>query len=633
MLQNIREKFMGWIAISILGLIGVTFIFVGGASFTFIGSNYAARVDGVDIGLGQFEAAYQEQVQQNPSLVTLGADVRAQVRRQLLEQLIQQRVIDNYLVKAGYQISDQYVMELIQRTPEFQVDGKFDIDTYRELLAVNGYEPADFERAQRVTLRRQQLQRAIGGSAVVTPAAYRRYLNLAAEQRIVSTAAIDPATVADQINITEEMVTSYYDGNPTLYQVPESADVEYVEVRLADVSSSIEVTEEQLREYYESNQDMYMQDEQRQARHILVRFNDDEDAAEAEANDLLARINAGESFEDLARENSDDGGTAEQGGDLGILTRTQLPGSLGDAIFDMNEGEVRGPVKTDFGFHVVRLDSILDSGPLPLEQVRAALMNDIQAEQGEELFRDLERDLSNALFDASDIRELAEALGAEVKTVAGFTRNGGEPLGTSARVIDAIFDESVLSGSQLSEIVEIEDGHSAVFAVTQHTLASRQALDDVRAQVESAIRNRQAETLMAAKADEMLAALEGGADFAEAAEQVGATASEPMLMNRDANESNADQFVSVAVFTAVKPTQDAPTRGSTRNGVGGYTVYSVEAVLPGRPETIPLEQRDAGKAQLTDQTGLGDFFAFVQQLRDDAEVIINEDVVAPPESF
>ena len=631
MLQNIREKFTGWIAITILALIAVTFVFVGGASFTLIGDNYAAKVDGVDIGLGQFEAAYQDQVQQNPQLVTMGPDVRAQVRRQILEQLIQQRVIDNYLAEAGFQVSDADVTAMIQRMPDFQVDGQFDLDTYRQLLAVNGYQPTDFERAQRVTLIRQQLQRAIGGSALVTPADYRRYLNLAAEQRIVSLAAIDPATVADQINITEDMVTGYYDSNPTLFQLPESADLEYVEIRLADVASSIEVTENELREYYELNQDMYEQDEQRQARHILILFNDDEAAAEAEANELLARVNAGESFADLARENSDDGGTSEQGGDLGVLTQTQLPGALGDAIFDMTEGEVRGPVKTDFGFHVVRLDSILESGPLPLEQVRAALINDIQAEQGNELFRGLERDLSDALFDATDIRALAEAVGVEVKTTSGFTREGGEPFGANSRVIEAVFDETVLSGSQLSEIVEIADDHAAVFAVTNHTLASRQPLDDVREQVESALRNQQAETLMASKADEMLAALEAGADFGAAAEQVGATAGDPVVMMRD--EQEADQFVSVAVFTAVKPTQENPTRGSTRNGVGGYTVYSVEAVLPGRPEAIPLEQRDAGKTQLTDQTGFGDFVAFVQQLREDAEIIINDDAVAANESF
>ncbi|MDJ0712172.1 MAG: SurA N-terminal domain-containing protein [Woeseiaceae bacterium] len=633
MLQNIREKFTGWIAISILALIGVTFIFVGGANFAFIGSNFAAKVDGVEIGLVQFESAYQDQVQQNPTLATMGADIRAQVRLSILEQLIQQRVIDNYLVEAGFRISDQFVTDLIQRTPDFQVDGRFDMDTYLELLAANGYDPADFERAQRVTLRRQQLQRAIGASTVVTPSAYRRYLNLAAEQRIVSLATIDPAVVADEINITPEMVTAYYDDNPTLYQVPESADIEYVEVSRADVARQVSVTEDELADHYEYNKDRYLQDEQRQARHILFLFNDDEDAAEVRANEILARVTAGESFEELAREFSDDGGTAEQGGDLGVLTQTQLPDSLGGAIFSMNEGDIEGPVKTDFGFHIVRLDRIFERGPLPLDQVRGELTTELQDQEAEDLFRELERKLSDALFDATDIRALAEAVGAEVKSAAGFTRNGGDPLGTSPDIVAAVFDETVLSGAQLSEIIEIDAGRSAVVSVTRHNLAARQSLDDVREQVESAIRNQQAETLMASKADDMIEALEAGAEFAGAAAQVGASAGDPVLLSRDADASTTDQFVSVAIFTAVKPTQDNPTRGSTRNGVGGYTVYSVEAVIPGRPETIPLEQRDAGKMQLTDQTGLGDFVAFVQALREDAEVIINEDALAANESF
>jgi hypothetical protein len=124
----------------------------------------------------------------------------------------------------------------------------------------------------------------------------------------------------------------------------------------------------------------------------------------------------------------------------------------------------------------------------------------------------------------------------------------------------------------------------------------------------------------------MIAALEGGAEFAAAAEAIGATAGEPVLMNRD--NQDADQFVSVAVFTASKPSQDVPTYGSTRNGEGGYTVYSIESVLPGRPESLPVEQRDAGKSQLTDQSGVAEFIAFVQALRESAEVIVNEDAVA-----
>jgi peptidyl-prolyl cis-trans isomerase D len=442
----------------------------------------------------------------------------------------------------------------------------------------------------------------------------------------VTLATIDAEAVADEIEVTDEMVASYYEDNPTLFQLPESADVEYVEIQRSDIAETIEVSEEELVEYYDINKDRYLQDEQRQARHILVQFGDDEDAAEAKANDLLARVNAGEAFEDIAREYSDDGGTASRGGDLGLMTRTALPGDFGGTIFSMDEGAIEGPVKTEFGFHIIRLDQIVEPGALPLDQVRAELTIEIQDQKAERQFRDLESKLSSALFDATDIRAIAADVGAEVQTVTGFTRSGGGPFADSPAVVDAIFDEAVLSGEQISDIVEIDANRSAVFSVTKHTPAMRQPLDDIREQVVASLRAQQAEDLMAAKADEMLAALANGTDFADAAAAVGAEAAEPVVMSRSGD--GVDQFVMVSVFTAVKPTQEKPTTGSTRNGVGGYTVFSLDAVIPGRPENLPLEQRDAGKLQLTDQAGIGDFVAFIKELRENADVIINRDVLA-----
>ena len=630
MLQNIREKFTGWIAISILALIGFSFVFVG-LNYSFIGQSYAAKVDGVDIGVNQFENAYREQLQANPQLAQLPAEYRQQLRSNILEQLIQQRVIDNYLDKAGYQVRDEDVTAMIQRAPEFQVNGKFDIETYRTLLGQAGYEPSRFEAAQRLSLRRQQLQRAIRGSALVSPAQYRRFLNLAAEQRVVSLATIDPDAVQDEVTVTEEMITTFYDDNPTLYQLPETADVEYVEISRNDIAATVSISEQQLQEYYEFNKDRYLQDEQRQARHILVAIADDADAAEATARELRARVEAGESFEDLAREYSADGGTAAQGGDLGVLTRSQLPGELGASIFSMDEGAIEGPVKTDFGYHIVRLEQILESGPLPLDQVRAELTTELQDQQAENSFRELERKLSDALFDATDIRALAAAVGTEVKKATGVTRLGGGEFAGNPAAIEAIFDESVLAGNLLSEIVEIDANRTAVFSVSNHVMAQRQPLDDVREAIAESIKAQQAETLMAEKAEQMLATLAAGEEFAVAAESIGATTAAATAISRDAE--GFDQSVAVAVFTALKPTADKPTWGSTRNDNGGYTVYSVDAVMPGRPESIPQTDRDAGKMQLADQSGVGDFVAFVQALRTSADIEINRDVLAAQDLF
>lgn len=630
MLQNIREKFTGWIAISILALIGFSFVFVG-LNYSFIGQSFVAQVDGGEIAVGEFENAYRDQLQSNPQFAQLPPEFRLQLRRNLLEQLIQQRVIDNYLAKAGYQISDEQVAAMIQRAPEFQVDGKFDLETYRALLAQAGYDPSRFEAAQRLSLRRDQLQRAIRGSAIVTPAQYRRYLNLAAEQRVVQLATIDKQAVADDITISDEMVANYYASNPTLYRLPETVDFEYVEIARGDVAATVSVSDEDLQDYYAVNQSRYLQDEQRQARHILVLSGDDEAAAEVTANDILARARAGESFEELARENSQDGGTAQQGGDLGILTRTQLPGELGSAIFSMGEGEIAGPVRTDFGFHIVRLDRIVERGPLPLDQVRGELTAELQDQQAEKLFRELERKLSDALFDATDIRTLAAEINAGVKTMSGFTRSGTEPFGANQAVTDAVFDESVVKGGLLTPIVEIDANRSAVFSVTQHTEATREPLEDVRDAILEALQSEQAESLLDQRANQMLDALAGGEEFAAAAEAIGATVEGATVMSRDAQDM--DQSVAVAVFTAVKPGEGQPTTGSTRNDDGGFTIFSVGAVVPGRPEAIPLPDRDAGKLQLSDQSGVGDFVAFVQALRADADVEINQDALAAQDLF
>ena len=297
----------------------------------------------------------------------------------------------------------------------------------------------------------------------------------------------------------------------------------------------------------------------------------------------------------------------------------------------MKEGDILGPVRGDFGFHVVKLDEILESGPLPYDQVRASLLTELQEQEAEGLFLELERKLSAALFDAEDISVIASAVGREVQSYDGFTRDSNEPFDGNITAVDAIFDPDVLSGAQMSEVIEVDANRTVVFSVRNHNEASREPLEAVRDRIVTMLTNQQAEDLMAARAQQMLEAVRGGEDFAKAAEAIGATTSGPTVMGRD--RDTADQFLAVAVFTAVKPTQDNPTLGTTRNGVGGYTVYRLDAVIPGRPETIPQAERDAGKNQLVEQYGVGDFVAFVQALQADAEIIINDDALAAQDLF
>jgi peptidyl-prolyl cis-trans isomerase D len=624
MLQKIREKFTGTFALVILALIGIPFVFFG-INYNFIGSNFAAKVDGEEISAGYFEQQYRSELAQRPELANLNAAQRQQLRRSLLDRLVRDQLVRNYLSENGYRVGDKQLTDLLQQEQQFQVDGKFDRETYLDFLAVRGREPREFEESQRQFMREFQLRSSIMASAVVTPSEYRRYLNLAAEQRLVSLATLTEDVVGGEIEITDEQVQAFYDSNPTMFQLPESADVQYIRISREDVAAGIEISEERLAQYYEDEKYRYLQDEQRQARHILIQFGDDEDAARAQAEDLLMRIRAGDSFEALAEEFSMDGGTAPQGGNLGVLTESQLPEALGAAIFSMEQGDLSGPVRSDFGFHVIRLDEVLERGPLPLDQVRGELLSELRDREAQSLYLELERQLSDALFDMTDMQAIAATVGAELQTIEGFTRDGAEPFGANQAAIDAIFDAPVLTGGQITEVIELDAVSAAVFRVTEYNEAMRQPLAEVRDEIEAMVRSQQAESLLAERAEQILEAVDGGEDFGVAAEAAGAAVSEPKLLSRQ--ETETDQLVVFEVFAAPKPAQDSPVTGRVRGLDGAYTVYSLEAVLPGRPESIPLEQRDAGKAQLAQDSGVGDYLAFVQSLYDDAEVVINQDAL------
>jgi len=616
----------GWVALLILGTIGVSFVFFGVGSSTLIGQQFAAQVDGSDISAAAFEQAYRDQLDRNPTWAQLPDEYRVQIRQGVLDSMIRDRLVDLHLVKVGYQISDDTITNAIQRVPEFQIDGAFDMDAYRSLLLQNGLDPTNFEANQRRALRQDQLQRAIVATSIITPAEYRRYLNLLAEQRLVSTATFDIASAAAEIEVTDEDIAAFYTANDTMFLTEESVDIEYIEVRRDAVAESIDVSEDALLDYYDDNQSRYMQDEQRQARHILILSNDDEDAAEAEALELVSRIKAGESFAALAAEHSDDGGTAARGGDLGVLTKSQLPGELGGAIFAMDEGDVEGPVESDFGFHVIQLDSILEQGPLPLDQVRGELLSELREREAEDAFRELERQVSDALFDAGDMQAIAAATGLEIQTESGFTRVGSDALGTNQAAIDAVFDELVLVDGQVSEVIELDNNRSAVFKVTTHNEASRLPMEEVLDQIADALRTQEAETIVFSRVEQLLSALDTGEEFGPAAETAGAAVSAPTLLARQDTET--DQAVLAQVFSSKKPTQDSPVIGRVANTGGGFTVFSLEAVLPGRPESIPLADRDAGKLELALQAGSSDYYAFVGALYDNADVVVSQDALA-----
>ena len=631
MLQHIREKFTGVFAVVLLGMLGISFVFFGIGNFNFLNAGNVATVEDVDISVMQLQNAYQNRLLSIPDYTDLPPETLQYLRADTLEQLIRETVLEAHIAKAGYRVGDEQVAELIQAAPQFQENGVFQKELYYVWLEQMVIDARNFEAQQRQSLRSSQVQRGIGATAFVTPSEYRRYLNLFAEQRIASIATFDIASLADTIVVKDEDVQAYYDSRPDDFRSPESVDFEYLEVNRDEIAAEIEISEAVLAQYYEDNSTRFLQDESRRAAHILITSDGDEAAAEEQAAALAARANAGEPFEDLAKQYSKDSGTANTGGDLGAVMQSQMPGALGDAIFAMNQGEIVGPVTTDFGFHVIRLLEVIPGGPLPMDQVRGELLQELRSQGMEDRFQNLVRQLGDAVFDASDLQNIAASSGLEVKSASGFTRGGGEPFGANQTVIDNAFDPLILNDRQISDVIEIDANRSIMIQVTEHREESRRPLEELRDDIAFALQSQRAVNIVEDRSRRLREALQEGSDFQEMAFQLEASFTPDVVMNRNLNEAELDQSVLDAIFRAKKPAPGQARLGSTVTTNGDYVVFMVTAVIPGRPETIPLEERDQRKEQLQSGAGAADFNAFVAELERTADIERDEDALATPD--
>jgi len=630
MLQNMRERFTGPSALVILGLIVVPFVFVG-VSSPLIGAGYAAKVDGDEISLPAFENAWQNQVAQNPDFLSYPQQYQNLLREQILNRLIRDRLVVGYLNKSGMRIHESAVTDLIQQIPAYQVDGVFSMEQYRTALQLEGRSAQELEATVAQSLRQYQLQQAIALTAFVTPAEYRRYLNLFAEQRQITVATISFEGTKESVEISGEEISEFYETRQEEFFTDETVDLEYLEIRRDQLAEKVEINEDDLQLHYEGARNRYLQDEQRRASHILIPFGEDEEAAREQVNALTARINAGEPFDDLAKQYSKDGTTSNNGGDLGLKPQSQMLPALGNAIFSMREGEVRGPVKTDFGFHVVRLDEIAEGGPLPLEQVRAELERELRERQADTDFRELENVVSEAMFAAMDMQTMAAEVGLEVQSASGYTRDGGEPFGANQAAIDAIFDSRVLNDGEVSDIVEIDANRSVVVRVAQHHQAALKTLDAVSEQIRGALKSARAQEIIADKSQELQAMLGRGDDIIEAAATVDASVAPATVVGR--TDRTVDQRLLAAVFRSKKPVDGKPEAGAAITATGDYAVFSLSAVAPGRPESIPLADRDSRKQELAEQSGSADFTAFLSELEQRATIVKNDTVLQSEDTF
>jgi peptidyl-prolyl cis-trans isomerase D len=631
MLQKIRESTGRWIAAGILGLIAVTFVFFG-IDFSLTGATFAAKVNGENIPLLEFERELQRTQNQYQQLypVELTPDLRRELRRSVVDRMVLAKALEQRADDVGYRVSDDRLREAIRTSAAFQVGGQFSPDVYAARLNSEGLSPTGFERLQRQQMELTELQNGILDSTFLTPAEFRQYIRIFNERRELSYALFAAQDFLDAVEVTDEQVAEHYEANAAQYMSEETVDIEYVELDKATVAAEVEVDESELEQYYEEQRERFETAEERQARHILIDVEDDDDAAAAEQAEVIEeRLAAGEDFAALAAELSDDAGTRDQGGDLGWIRRGLLPGAFEDTLFSMQVGEVSAPVRSDFGYHIIRLDDIRAGQQASFDEVRDELATEYQTEQAEDRFYDRANQLDELAFDAYDeLASVATELGVPLKTLMGYPRSGdATAFENNAPVVQAAFDDDSIASGNNSRLIELGDDRVLVLRVTAHHPPAQLPLDEVSADIREELERAAAAGLAEMAAGALLMELDTGGieDPATAAQTLGGTWQAASWVER--NDGNVPTEVLAAAF-AVRDAS-APVREVVPMASGDVAVMVLTAIEAGNPDAVSRDERDQRQQQLAQTAGIAEMNAYALDARQRAKVRIPDEVLNP----
>ena len=626
MLQTIHDKLKGIFAVAILVALGIVFVFWG--VDVSVGSFTKARgieVNGREIAVEEVRRNYQEQMSRIEAAMGAAGvpdEMRKTIQQRVLDQAVQMELVRQRTRKLDFEATDADVLETIQSVPAFQVDGKFSADAYHAALRSISMTPERFEAEQRELVLARQLDRGIESSAFVLPSEVERQVALQNELRTIGWVTVPADEYVPAVAIDDAAIQKYYEANQSRYMTEEQATVEFVELDIDAFAAQANVTEETVREYYEENKARYTQPGRRHARHILIEAGGDEKAAEEKARRAYERAAAGEDFAALARELSDDTGSKESGGDLGDAERTDFVGPFGDAVWSMKPGEVRGPVKTEFGWHVIKLEGVTAETIQGFEEVRAELETEYRHSQVEKAFGDAQEELDTRAFESSgDIAAVAAQMKLPVQRVERYTRAGSAELGATPKVTEAVFSPDVLAGREL-RTVEIAPGKVVALGVEAHAPAKAKPLAEVRGEVLESARLEAAARLAAARAGEVVTELGKGAAWpATVAKWKGEAATQdPKPVARKDPAVPAE--VLEAAFRAPAP-GGAPRYGIATLANGDTAIWTVASVEQGKFAAMTPDEKRGVHDEARNRAAMSDATVYVTSMRANAEIDVN----------
>ena len=504
MLGAIRKKSKGWVAYLIVGLITVPFALFGIQSYIGGSANSViAIVDGEDITVNTY---YQQlNTQQRKLQQQLGSSYSAEIdyalRQTLIDTLINEKLLENFTNSMKLVTLDEEVFSFILSNPVFQLDGVFSEDRYLQILRLNNFTPLTYELEQLKSMSLDQIKRNLNHSAFLSTVQIEQLNDLSSQQREVSFVVLNTEKYKDQIVVNQEQISEYFDNNKSNFIEGRKVQVDFVELSLDNIEQQIDPDNETLQKLYIENEELYTNPEQRRAQHILL-----EEVSNASA--ILKEIKQGGDFSELARIHSKDITTSEEGGDLGLFERELMVPEFDKAVFDMNVGDISEVVKTDYGYHIIKLNEIQPSTLQSFEEVEGQLFALHKKNVNQKALYELQEELSNLAYEES-IDVVSSQLDLELQTSDFFSEYSTEydEVFVSTAFSDVVFEEG-----ENSDVIELSKDRFIVMTLANQQPERQKVLDEVEDQIVDIVRNIGAKQLIDDLAQTISSSLTSGDD-------------------------------------------------------------------------------------------------------------------------
>ena len=590
MLLAIRERIMGIVGWVILGILFIAFAFFGLNSYLQSSAeNYAVSVNDVEIPVAQHQRAYQQirarmqdMMGSNYNSTMLDEEV---LKKTALQQLIRDELVLQETDTEGFSSSRQQVAARIAAVDAFKEDNAFSKARYERVLGLQGMSPAEFEWRLGRELVTTQFRDGIIKTAAVTTRDLDEAFKIEGQQRRFRYVVLSGESLTDQITLEDNEIEAYFTEHASEFMTPEQVRLQYLELDAATLDPAVEVDDEAIQALYTEKSEQFVTEEQRHARHILVRLPPDADdeainVARNKAESLQQRLSDGESFEKLAKEESDDPGSASAGGDLGTFGRGLMVPEVDEAVFAMQVGERSEPVKSPFGFHIIELVEIQAEHATPIEEVRAELAEQILAEARSELFYELSELLTDTTYEQPDsLAGAAEALDLEIMETDWVSRSGGEGIVANETVVEVAFSEDVRHDGNNSTPIEIGENHVVVVRLLEHKDPAPQSIDDVREQIQQQLEHEKLQQLAGERGKALLASLNEGVSLDDIAKQHKLEVSDSGLINR--NNRNIAPALVQAAFSLQAPVDGGTVYGEYLRSNGDFAILALGTVKQG----------------------------------------------------